>query len=261
MKTTNLDLTNIKIQPGVSEKMEGWGFVTESRIQNGLYFFSQKILLTFAYFLLHIFADLKIYGRENAKNIRGGALIIIANHKSFLDPLIIGLCFPVFSKIFPLRFIAKDTFFKNPIGWIFYKSLGAFPACKGQGLAASLKIPSQILREGGSVIFFPEGIRIREDCLGQPKIGAAELASQFPEVPIIPIAIFNTHKVGHLGLLYKRSRLRVKIGEPFDYKDKAFQLPAETGIKILMGEIEKGYNEKPTCRLQHPENPAPVLPL
>jgi hypothetical protein len=75
------------------------------------------------------------------------------------------------------------------------------------------------------------------------------------------MAIFNTHKVGHFGLLYKRLRLRVKIGEPFDYKDKASQLPAETGIKILMGEIEKGYNEKSTCRLQHPENPAPVLPL
>jgi len=235
--------------------------MAESRIQSGLYFFFQKIVLTVAYFLLCIFENLKIDGRENAKNIRGGPLIIIANHKSFLDPLIIGLCFPFFSKIYPLRFIAKDTFFKNPIGWIFYKSVGAFPACKGQGLAASLKIPSQILREGGSVMFFPEGIRVREDCLGQPKIGAAELASHFPEVPIIPIAIFNTHKVGHLGLLYKRSRLRVKIGEPFDYKGKAFQLPAETGIKILMGEIEKSYRETPAGRLQHLEIPAPVLPL
>ena len=235
--------------------------MAESRIHCGVYFFCQKIVLTFAYFLLCIFEDLRIDGRENAKNIRGGPLIIIANHKSFLDPLIIGLCFPFFSKIYPLRFIAKDTFFKNPIGWIFYKSVGAFPACKGQGLAESLKIPSQILRKGGSVMFFPEGIRVREDCLGQPKIGAAELASNFPEVPIIPMAIFNTHKVGHLGLLYKRSRLRVKIGEPFDYKDKAFHLPAETGIKILMGEIEKSYKETPAGSPEQTENPAPVLPL
>ena len=223
--------------------------MAESRIQSGLYFFFQKIVLTFAYCLLRIFADLEIDGRGNTKHIRGGPLIIIANHKSFLDPLIIGLCFPVFSRIFPLRFIAKDTFFKNPIGWIFYKSVGAFPARKGQGLETSLKIPSQILRDGGSVMFFPEGIRVREDSLGRPKIGAAELASQFPEVPIIPIAIFNTHKVGHLGLLYKRSRLRVKIGEPFDYNDKAFQLPAETGIKILMGEIENSYEETPNLPL------------
>lgn len=235
--------------------------MAESRIQCGVYFFFQKIVLTFAYFLLFILEDLKIDGRENAKNIRGGPLIIIANHKSFLDPLIIGLCFPFFSKIYPLRFIAKDKFFKNPIGWIFYKSIGAFPACKGQGLGASLKIPSQILRGGGSVMIFPEGIRVREDCLGQPKIGAAKLASHFPDVPIIPIAIFNTHKVGHLGLLYKRSRLRVKIGEPFDYNDKAFQLPAETGIKILMGEIEKSYKETPAGRLPHSENHAPVFPL
>jgi 1-acyl-sn-glycerol-3-phosphate acyltransferase len=216
--------------------------VTASQIQGAFYFFCQKVVLTFAYFLLNIFAGLQIEGKENAKNIKKGPLLIIANHKSFLDPLIVGLCFPFFSRIFPLRFIAKDTFFKNPIGWIFYKSLGAFPACKGQGLAESLKIPSQILREGGSVMFFPEGIRIREDSLGRAKIGAAELASNFPEVPIIPMAIFNTHKVGHLGLLYKRSRLRVKIGEPFYYNDRAFQLPAESGIKILMGEIEKSYN-------------------
>jgi 1-acyl-sn-glycerol-3-phosphate acyltransferase len=241
--------------------MERWGIVTEGPIQNGLYYFFQKILLTFAYFLLHFLGDLKIEGRGNVKNLREGPLIIIANHKSFLDPLIIGLCFPVFSKIFPLRFIAKDTFFRNPIGWIFYRSMGAFPACKGQGLATSLKIPSQILREGGAVIFFPEGIRIREDCLGEPKIGAAELASLFPEVPIVPMAIFNTHKVGHLGLLYRRSRLRVKIGEPFYYNDKAFQLPAEIGIIILMGEIEKIYKGAPTRRLQRPENLEAVLPL
>ena len=128
-------------------------------------------------------------------------------------------------------------------------------------LATSLKIPTQILREGGAVIFFPEGIRIREDCLGRPKIGAAELASLFPEVPIVPMAIFNAHKVGHLGLLYRRSRLRVKIGEAFHYNDKAFQLPAEIGIMFLMGEIEKIYKIAPTPSLQHPENPEAVLPL
>ena len=235
--------------------------MAESRIHCGVYFFCQRIVLSFAYFLLCIFEDLKIDGRENARNIKAGPLIIIANHKSFLDPLIIGLCFPFFSRIYPLRFIAKDTFFKNPIGWIFYKSVGAFPACKGQRLEASLQKPSQILREGGSVMFFPEGVRVREDSLGQPKIGVAKLASFFPEVPIIPVAIFNAHKVGHLGLLYKRSRLRVKIGVPFAYNEKAFQLPAETGIKILMGEIEKSYKEPPTRRLPHPENPATVLPL
>jgi len=235
--------------------------MAESRFHCGVYFFCQKIVLSFAYFLLCIFEDLKIDGRENARNIKAGPLIIIANHKSFLDPLIIGLCFPFFSKIYPLRSSAKDTFFKNPIGWIFYKSLGAFPACKGQGLEASLKKPSQILREGGSVMFFPEGVRVREDSLGQPKIGVAKLASHFPEVPIIPVAIFNAHKVGHLGLLYKRSRLRVKIGEPFYYNDKAFQLPAEIGIIILMGEIEKIYKVAPTHRLQCPENPGAVLPL
>jgi len=110
-------------------------------------------------------------------------------------------------------------------------------------------------------MFFPEGVRVREDFLGQPKIGVAKLASHFPEVPIIPVAIFNAHKVGHLGLLYKRSKLRVKIGEPFAYNEKAFQLPAETGIKILMGEIEKSYRETPACCSQQPENPEPTVPL
>jgi 1-acyl-sn-glycerol-3-phosphate acyltransferase len=110
-------------------------------------------------------------------------------------------------------------------------------------------------------MIFPEGIRVREDCFGRPKIGAAVLASHFPEVPIIPIAIFNTHRVGHLGLLYKRSRLRVKIGEPFAYNEKAFQLPAETGIKIMMGEIERRYLVEPVGRPKHPESPAPALPL
>jgi hypothetical protein len=47
--------------------MEGWGFVTKSRIQSILYYSFQKLLLTFAYFLLHFFGDLKIDGREKVK--------------------------------------------------------------------------------------------------------------------------------------------------------------------------------------------------
>ena len=118
---------------GFWEETERWDFGTERQIQSGLYYFFQKVLLIFFYFLLRLFGDLKIEGRENAKNITRGPLIVIAIHESFLDPLIIGLFFPFFPSIYPLRFIAKDTFPQNPIGLIFSKSIGVFLPAKARG--------------------------------------------------------------------------------------------------------------------------------
>ncbi|MEK9209575.1 MAG: lysophospholipid acyltransferase family protein [Patescibacteria group bacterium] len=238
MKTSNFGLADVKIQ---SQKAKTIGFSHESRLKKIYYAFFQKLLLTIAHFLLYVLADFKIEGKENARRINSGPLIIIANHKSFLDPLIVGLCFPFFSEARPLRFMAKDVFFKNVIRRLFFKPLGCFPTFRGEGLGVSLKIPSQILEDGGSVIFFLEGVRVRTDGLGVPKVGAAALASWYPEAPILPIAIAETHKVGKFGLIYKRPKVRVKVGEPFRYMEKAFGYRAEDGIKVLMSEIEKNY--------------------
>ena len=64
-------------------------------------------------------------GREHAR-VKGG-LIVASNHRSFLDPFVIGCCLPR-----PIYFVAKRELFKNPlIGW-FLNCMGAFPVRRGE---------------------------------------------------------------------------------------------------------------------------------
>lgn len=203
---------------------------------------TQKILLCTMYFLMYVFADFKIEGKEHAKSIKRGPVLIITNHKGLLDPPLIGLAFPFFSKIYPLRFITKDGFFKNFFSRMLFKSMGCFPAKQRGGLEESMKKPAELLREGATVIFFPEGRIVNEDAFGDIKLGVGVLALRFPEIPILPVAIFGTNCVNGFNLFINRPKIRMKVGKPFlleeilqDEKD------AKKISNILMGEIRKMY--------------------
>ena len=213
-----------------------------------LYKFFQKILLTATYFIGAVFMRLKIEGRENAESVKDGPLLVIANHKSYLDPLLMGMCFPFFSKRFPLRFMTWDDLFKRFFYGLAMRILGAFPAFEKQGMDKSLFIPRKLLKMGGTVIFFPEGQCYREDGLMPAKRGIGVLALRYPNVPILPIAISGTHNVTNLFCLFTRPKVRIRIGKPFRLTDKKSELgpsissPTDVSANF-MAEIEKNYRQ------------------
>jgi len=91
--------------------------------------------------------------------------------------------------------MAWDNMFETLFYGMSFRLLGAFPTFTGQGLDKSLFIPKEILKTKGTVIFFPEGKCVRDDSLNRPKRGAGVLASQFPDMSILPIAISGSYKV------------------------------------------------------------------
>lgn len=167
-------------------------------------------------------------------------LIIISNHKSYFDPLVISNTLPFGSKLFPLWFIAKDQFFLNPISAWFFRTIGAFPTYYGHGLDKSLATALQILRNGETVVFFPEGKCIRQEELGQPKPGLANLVLQIPYAQILPMAIRNSYKIGT-----GRPTVKTLVGKPFILRDKLdFSNTTEDSItELLMQEIENLYRQ------------------
>lgn len=198
------------------------------------------------YFLVYCFTDFKIEGKENVREIKNGPLIVIANHKGHLDAPLLGLCFPYFSRIYPLRFITKDCFLKPFFSRTLFKSLGCFPAFYGEGIEKSLEIPSRLLQKGATVIFFPEGKQYKGDGLSEPQIGIGVLMLRFPEIHVLPVAIAGTQIVGRFGLLYKYPKIRMKIGLPLRLKDKIevnTDYNAKEISKMLMKEVEMLYND------------------
>src|SRR4051812_5137234 len=128
----------------------------------------------------HVWFRLVRTGREH---IPDGPVLIVANHRSFLDPFIVGTCLRR-----PLYYVAKKELFANRLqGW-FLNSLGAFPVDRGGSDGEMVETAKAILARGDSVVIFPEGTRTRPGPLGRPKRGAGRLALEAggPPRPVAP---------------------------------------------------------------------------
>jgi glycerol-3-phosphate dehydrogenase (NAD(P)+) len=139
-----------------------------------------------------------------------GGAIIAANHRSFLDPFIIGACAHR-----PLYFVAKKELFKAPWqAWVL-NCLGAFPVDRGNADEQTITTAKAILARGDIVLIFPEGTRIRPGTLGKPKRGVGRLALE-AGVPVIPIAVTGTEAVRR-GWRIRPHKVRVRAGRPLHF--------------------------------------------
>lgn len=151
---------------------------------------------------------------RNRNNIpKEGAYIIISNHLSYLDPLVLGMG----QRNRKLRFMAKSELFKNKLFAKLITSLGAFPVVRGEGIEQqAISTGEDILKNGGVMAIFFEGKRSRTGELLRPRSGAMFIAYQ-TNTPIVPACI-----TPEKGLMKPFRKTRVTFGEPIT--------PAELGV-------------------------------
>ncbi|HSV32017.1 MAG TPA: lysophospholipid acyltransferase family protein [Atribacteraceae bacterium] len=113
-----------------------------------IYYLSKYIAL----FLLHVLFRLRTSGRENFPN--HGPVIIVSNHSSYLDPIVIGCAAPR-----RVHFVAKEELFRSKAAAFFLKQLGAFPLKRSEGDRHAVKTIFTLLKQGRVVCLFPEGTR------------------------------------------------------------------------------------------------------
>jgi glycerol-3-phosphate dehydrogenase (NAD(P)+) len=146
-------------------------------------------------------------GREHVPD---GPVILAANHRSFLDPFIIGTCLRR-----PVYYVAKkELFAKRLHGW-FLNSLGAFPVDRGAGDASAIDTAKAILARGDAVLIFPEGTRTRPGPLGPAKRGVGRLVLE-TGAPVVPVAIIGTEAIRR-GWRIRPHKVRVRLGRPLTF--------------------------------------------
>ncbi len=150
---------------------------------NPLIYWTLRALLVPAFL---IYLRMQRIGREHLP--KDGPLLLASNHRSFLDPFVIGTLVrrPVY------YFAKRELFEKRWQAWIL-NALGAFPVDRGAGDRAAMSTALEILRRGDCVVVFPEGTRIRKGSLGTPRRGIGRLALE-AGVPVVPIAVDRHRK-------------------------------------------------------------------
>jgi glycerol-3-phosphate dehydrogenase (NAD(P)+) len=200
------------------------GFTREHGINRPVYFLIRLILVPFflVYFRLERIG--RAYGKVK------GPLIVAANHRSFLDPFVIGASLPWRR---PLHYVAKvELFERRWQGWILNR-LGAYPVRRGQSDEETLITSRKVLERGGAVCIFPEGTRHRTGSLARPKRGFGRLALE-SGAAVLPVTVHGTEQVRRRWRVRPR-KVKVRLGRALTFprtQDPSPALANSVGARI-----------------------------
>lgn len=145
--------------------------------------------------ILLVVLGLNVRRRERLP--RSGPAIIVANHNSHLDALVLMSLFPlrVLRQVRPVA--AQDYFFRSRLlRWFSLKIIGILPLERQVRTARQHPLVpiDEALERGEIVIVFPEGSRGEPERLAEFKTGVAHLAERHPDVPLVPVYLHGLGK-------------------------------------------------------------------
>jgi 1-acyl-sn-glycerol-3-phosphate acyltransferase len=186
-----------------------------------LYWLARAVLLPF--FLLYF--RLERIGREHVPS--SGPVLLASNHRSFLDPFVIGALTRR-----PVYYMAKRELFERRWQAWLLNSLGAFPVDRGTGDEHAMSTARAILERGDCVVIFPEGTRVRPGPLGHPHRGVGRLALQ-TGARVVPVAVMGTEDVRR-GWRIRPRKVTLRCGRPL-----GFPIAQQPSPSIALGVAER----------------------
>lgn len=163
-----------------------------------------------------------------------GPVILISNHQSFLDPILVGLA----GHHRQFYAMARHTLFINPLlSWII-RSLNAIPINRHEADTAAMRKCLEVLKLNHGLLIFPEGTRTLDGST-QTFAPGTMLIIKRSKAPVVPVAIEGAYDVWRKGRALPNlcGRVRVHYGRPIA-AEVLVKMGAEKAMAYLQQEIE-----------------------
>ena len=143
---------------------------------------------------------------------RHGAVLLVANHSSVLDPPLVGSVTPR-----TVSYMAKAELFAIPLLGRLIRAVNARPVRRDGGDPAALRMSLRLLQAGHALLVFPEGTRGTEGLLRPAKTGAGMLAV-LSGAAVVPVYIRGSGRAWPRGVRLPRPvKVRVAFGPPMHF--------------------------------------------
>ena len=176
---------------------------------------------SFVRFYLRTVHRLTISGSEQLPQEPG--FIVVSNHASHLDTLIIAAAMPRRwnGHIYPIA--AGDTFFNRPqTAWLATRFLNALPLWRKRSASHALRdLRSRAQQQRDIMILFPEGTRSRSGAMSSFKAGIGRIIAE-TSVPIIPVYIHGAFDAYPPDKKIPRPRaIKLTIGPSLKFENRS----------------------------------------
>lgn len=189
------------------------------------------------------FLRIKIYKEGFEKLGKNVKMMVVSNHQSNLDPLMMIAAFGNIN----LTFVMKESILKVPVIGRWLHSAGFFALDRNnnrKGLETIIKSIKRI-QDGYPVGVFPEGTRSKGPDMGKMHDGTFKIAIR-AEAPIAVCIIDNTYK-NKKRFPFRRTKILIKVCEVMDYESfkskttKEIENEVDLIMKSNLNEARKKY--------------------
>jgi 1-acyl-sn-glycerol-3-phosphate acyltransferase len=181
---------------------------------------------------ISLFYRFRVWGGHRLP--RTGPVLIISNHQSFLDPMLIGAATPR-RQFFSL---ARATLFSHPgFGWVI-RLMNAVPVERGAADMSAMRRCIDVLKQGHALVIYPEGTRTKNGTTGSFASGMMFLVKR-ASPDVVPIAIEGAFDVWPRTRKIPRltGQIGVMIGQPIPAQ-VLLDMDQEAALKHLQQTVE-----------------------
>lgn len=198
-------------------------------------------------YILIVFG-MNVSGIENLPKVNNKPAIIVANHNSHIDTLLLMSLFSGYQvlKIHPVA--ASDYFCDTKFKEFIFKTvLGVIPIDRHVKKVTKedyFKNINDNLKAGNSIIIYPEGTRGDDGSLSEFKTGVAHIAKMNPDIPVVPCYINGPDRIAPKGtFIWIPFIADIYVSEPVYYDNTSAKEFTEK-IKLAVQKLKDEHKKK-----------------